>query len=149
MRRLKDAMGKRRIVGTEVDVGRKAGTSSPLVVETDALTRRYGSRTAVDGLELGVRRGEMYGFLGPNGAAKTTTLRMLLGLIRPTSGTARVAGKEPGFPEGLARVGGLVESPAFYPYLSSRDVFSGETRILCGTLDLLPAHARGRVRSAP
>ncbi len=91
-------------------------------MEARGLTKRYGRRiTAVDGLDLSVRRGEVYGFLGPNGAGKTTTLRMLLGLIRPSSGTARVLGKKPGDPEGLARVGALVESPAFYPYLSGKD----------------------------
>jgi ABC-2 type transport system ATP-binding protein len=68
-----------------------------------------------------VRRGEVYGFLGPNGAGKTTTLRMLLGLIRPTSGSALVLGATPGAPEGLARIGALVETPAFYPFLSGRD----------------------------
>ncbi|MDQ3658275.1 MAG: ATP-binding cassette domain-containing protein, partial [Actinomycetota bacterium] len=59
--------------------------------------------------------------LGPNGAGKTTTLRMLLGLIRPTSGDARVLGEKPGSPAGLGKVGALVESPAFYPYLSGQD----------------------------
>ena len=89
------------------------------LVETRDLTKRYGRRiTAVEGLGLTVRRGEVYGFLGPNGAGKTTTLRMLLGLIRPTSGTASVLGRAPGDPESLARVGALIESPAFYPYLS-------------------------------
>jgi ABC-type multidrug transport system ATPase subunit len=68
-----------------------------------------------------VRRGEVYGFLGPNGAGKTTTLRMLLGLIRPTSGSASIMGTSPGAPAGLARVGALVETPAFYPYLSGRE----------------------------
>jgi ABC-2 type transport system ATP-binding protein len=63
----------------------------------------------------------VYGFLGPNGAGKTTTLRMLLGLVRPTSGTVRVLGAPPGDPAALARIGMLVESPAFYPYLSGRD----------------------------
>jgi ABC-2 type transport system ATP-binding protein len=70
---------------------------------------------------MSVRRGEVYGFLGPNGAGKTTTLRMLVGLIRPTAGTASVAGKEPGDPEGLKRIGSLIESPGFYPYLSGRE----------------------------
>jgi ABC-2 type transport system ATP-binding protein len=68
-----------------------------------------------------VRRGEVYGFLGPNGAGKTTTLRMLLGLITPTAGTAQVAGAAPGTSESLSRVGAIVETPAFYPYLSGRD----------------------------
>lgn len=89
------------------------------ILETTDLTKRYSKRiTAVDSLNLTVRRGEVYGFLGPNGAGKTTTLRMLLGLIRPTSGTATVLGGRPGTAKGIARVGALVESPAFYPYLS-------------------------------
>ena len=92
------------------------------LVETRGLTKRYGQRiTAVDNLDLAVWRGEVYGFLGPNGAGKTTTLRMLLGLIEPTSGTASVLGEEPGSPASLGGVGALVESPAFYPYLSGYD----------------------------
>jgi ABC-type multidrug transport system ATPase subunit len=92
------------------------------VVETRGLTKHYGnSIVAVDGLELNVNRGEVYGFLGPNGAGKTTTLRMLLGLIRPTAGTARVVGAEPGSPASLMKVGAIVESPAFYPYLTGYD----------------------------
>ena len=93
-----------------------------LVIETRALTKRYGADiVAVDALELRVRRGEVYGFLGPNGAGKTTTLRMLLGLVRPTSGDATVLGARPGSPQGLARIGALIEAPAFFPYLSGRD----------------------------
>ncbi len=102
---------------------RRTGTrnADPLV-QTRGLTKQYGSRiTAVVDLDLTVRRGEVYGFLGPNGSGKTTTLRMLLGLVRPTSGTARVLGKEPGDPAGLRGVGALVGSSAFYPYLSGRD----------------------------
>ena len=93
-----------------------------LVIETRALTKRYADAiVAVDDLELRVRRGEVYGFLGPNGAGKTTTLRMLLGLVRPTSGEAAVLGLPPGSPDGLARIGALVEAPALYPFLSGRD----------------------------
>jgi ABC-2 type transport system ATP-binding protein len=93
-----------------------------LVIETHDLSKRYGERIlAVDGLALRVRRGEVYGFLGPNGAGKTTTLRMLLGLVRPTSGTALVLGARPGSPQSLGRVGALIETPAFYPFLSGRD----------------------------
>jgi ABC-type multidrug transport system ATPase subunit len=98
------------------------GQNDALLVETHGLTKRYENRiTAVDELDLTIKRGEVYGFLGPNGAGKTTTLRMLLGLIKPSSGAATVLGEEPGAPTGLARVGALVESPAFYPYLSGRD----------------------------
>jgi ABC-type multidrug transport system ATPase subunit len=98
---------------------------SDLVIETRGLTKRYGDAImAVDGLDLRVRRGEVYGFLGPNGAGKTTTLRMLLGLVRPTSGDATVLGAAPGSPQGLACIGALVEGPAFYPFLSGRDNLS-------------------------
>jgi ABC-2 type transport system ATP-binding protein len=92
------------------------------IVETHSLTKKYGNGVlAVDSVDMSVRRGEVYGFLGPNGAGKTTTLRMLVGLIRPTSGTATVAGHAPGDPAGLARIGSLIESPGFYPYLSGRE----------------------------
>jgi ABC-type multidrug transport system ATPase subunit len=92
------------------------------VIETRELGKRYEGRiVAVDELSLRVRRGEVYGFLGPNGAGKTTTLRMLLGLVRPTSGSALVLGAPPGSPQSLARVGALIESPTFYPFLSGRD----------------------------
>lgn len=90
------------------------------VIETQDLTKSYGKTQAVKSLSLNIRRGEVYGFLGPNGAGKTTTLSMLLGLIKPTSGSAAVLGKDPGEPEALRRVGALVESAAFYPYMSGR-----------------------------
>jgi ABC-2 type transport system ATP-binding protein len=99
--------------------------TEPIVVTRD-LTKRYGERTAVDAVNLTVRRGEIYGFLGPNGAGKTTTLRMLLGLVRPTSGSASVLGATPGAPVGLRRIGALIEGPGFYPYLSGR----GNLRVL-------------------
>src|SRR5215472_16976729 len=105
------------------------------IVETRGLTKRYGNGVlAVDRLDLHVRHGEVYGFLGPNGAGKTTTLRMLVGLIRPTSGSATVADAAPGAPAGLARIGSLVESPGFYPYLSGRDNLRFMTR-MCGLRD--------------
>src|SRR6185312_10577371 len=99
-----------------------AGPHADVMVETRGLTKHYGNGiSAVDRLDMVVRRGEVYGFLGPNGAGKTTTLRMLLGLIRPTAGSAVVSGAEPGTPASLARVGAIVEAPAFYPYLSGRN----------------------------
>ncbi|MCA1598723.1 MAG: ABC transporter ATP-binding protein, partial [Chloroflexi bacterium] len=124
---------------------RAQGAAGDLLIETRNLTKRYGTRiVAVDNLDLNVRRGEVYGFLGPNGAGKTTTLRMLLGLIRPTSGTARVLDLEPGVPAGLARVGALVESPAFYPYLSGRDNLRVLARY-CGASDAQITDALARV----
>jgi ABC-type multidrug transport system ATPase subunit len=98
------------------------GVGGEKVVETRGLTKRYGTGiVAVDSLDLSVYRGEVYGFLGPNGAGKTTTLRMLLGLIRPSNGSAKVAGAAPGSPASLAKVGAIVETPAFYPYMTGYD----------------------------
>jgi ABC-2 type transport system ATP-binding protein len=106
------------------------------VIETRGLTKRFGDAiVAVDGLDLRVRRGEVYGFLGPNGAGKSTTLRMLLGLVRPTAGRAGVLGAPPGSRAGLARTGALVEGPGFYPYLSGAD----NLRVLAGHAGVAPA----------
>ncbi len=102
-------------------------TSSDLVVQTEQLSKIFrvgfwGKRvTAVDGLNLEVRRGEVFGFLGPNGAGKTTTLKMLMGLIYPTDGQARLFGRDLGDPQIKARLGFLPESPYFYDYLTSRE----------------------------
>ncbi|MBQ0902134.1 ABC transporter ATP-binding protein [Micromonospora sp. U21] len=91
-------------------------------IELHEVTKRYpGGVTAVDDLDLRVPEGMVFGFLGPNGAGKTTTMRMLVGLVRPTSGRIRVLGQPPGTPDQLARVGALIESPAFYPHLSGVD----------------------------
>jgi ABC-2 type transport system ATP-binding protein len=92
-------------------------------IVTTALTKRYGDRTAVDHLSLRVGRGEIYGFLGLNGAGKTNTIRLLLGLIRPTAGTAWVLGTRvhPGASALWARVGQLVEAPHAYPELTVRE----------------------------
>jgi ABC-type multidrug transport system ATPase subunit len=95
-------------------------TGAPLV-EVTGLTKRYGDTLAVDGVDLTVLPGEVYGFLGPNGAGKTTTLRILTGLIAPTSGSVRVLGGAPGRSDVLGRTGSMIESPAFYPYLSGLD----------------------------
>jgi ABC-2 type transport system ATP-binding protein len=110
-----------------------------LAVETRALTKRYGDLVAVDGLDLRVRRGEVYGFLGPNGAGKTTTLRMLVGLIRPTSGDARVLGARPGSRAALAGTGALIEGPGFYPALSGRD----NLRVVAGHAGAPESHIPG------
>ncbi|MFE4858082.1 ABC transporter ATP-binding protein [Streptomyces sp. NPDC056670] len=98
--------------------------NSPAVIETQGLSKRFrGGQLAVNGLDLMVPRGSVFGFLGPNGSGKTTTIRMLMGLIEPTSGTARLlGGPMPGSARAvLPRVGALIEGPALYGFLSGRD----------------------------
>jgi ABC-2 type transport system ATP-binding protein len=93
-------------------------------ITSSGLTKRFrGGQVAVDHIDLAVPEGSVYGFLGPNGSGKTTTIRMLLGLAFPTSGNAALL--DVPMPDGatrvLHRVGSLVEGPAFYPFLSGRD----------------------------
>ncbi len=71
-----------------------AATDSAPAIESEGLTKSYGTVLAVDHLNIRVERGEIFGFLGPNGAGKTTTMRMLLGLVRPSSGSARMLGMD-------------------------------------------------------
>jgi ABC-2 type transport system ATP-binding protein len=93
---------------------------SDLILQTDDLTKAYGKRVVVDSLSLEVERGDIFGFLGQNGAGKSTTIRMVLGLVRPTSGAVRVLGfdiaRQP--LKALARTGAIVEGPAFYENFS-------------------------------
>ncbi|HEX4444108.1 MAG TPA: ABC transporter ATP-binding protein [Galbitalea sp.] len=91
-----------------------------LAIETRGLTKHFGAYAAVKNIDLSVPHGSVFGFLGPNGSGKTTTIRMLLGLASPTSGEARVLGANiaSGRAFVLPRVGALVEGPGFYPYLS-------------------------------
>ncbi|MBP2671231.1 MAG: transporter, ATP-binding protein [candidate division NC10 bacterium] len=92
-----------------------------IILETNGLGKRYKKRWAVNDLNLSVRRGDVFGFLGPNGAGKSTTIRMILTLVKPTTGGVRVFGTDVTRRRGeLARVGGLVERPDFYLYLSAR-----------------------------
>jgi len=116
-------------------------------VETRGLSKRFGSRLAVDGLDMVVPRGAVYGFLGPNGSGKTTTIRMLLGLVEPTSGTRSLLGHA--IPReasrALPQVGALVEGPAFHPYLSGR---SNLARLDAADLWSDPGTARTRIDTA-
>jgi ABC-2 type transport system ATP-binding protein len=94
----------------------------PVVLGTHALTKEFGSLRAVDGLDIQVCAGDVFGFLGPNGAGKTTVIRLVLGLIHPTSGHAEVCGhRVPGDLHGALRhVAGFVDDPTFYPLMSAR-----------------------------
>jgi len=91
----------------------------PAALVTNGLSKRYGSRLAVDTLSIEIPTGVVAGFIGPNGAGKTTTMAMLLGLVRPTAGTATVLGSSIDTPASyLHRVGALIEAPSFWPGLT-------------------------------
>ncbi|HEX3588567.1 MAG TPA: ABC transporter ATP-binding protein [Pseudonocardiaceae bacterium] len=92
------------------------------MITTRGLTKRFGATVAVDGIDLDVREGDRYGFLGPNGSGKTTTVRMLLGLVYPTGGEIDLMGRRvpKQVREVLPSIGALVEGPAAIPYLSGR-----------------------------
>jgi len=93
------------------------------VIETRHLTKKFGDRAAVNGVDLTVPAGVAFGFLGPNGAGKTTMIRTLLGLTQPTSGDVALLGlPQPAKrAEALARVGAIVEEPRFHPHLTGRE----------------------------
>lgn len=91
------------------------------VLRTIGLTKTFGTLVAVNDLELEVQRGDVFGFLGPNGSGKTTTIRMVLGLLRPTSGHIHLFGVDNSLSTNLFRLGALIEMPVFYPYLSGLD----------------------------
>jgi ABC-2 type transport system ATP-binding protein len=97
--------------------------SPQAAIETRGLTKRFGERTAIDGVDLYVPRGSAFGFLGPNGAGKTTMIRMLLGLTRSSAGSMSLLGRP--VPRerarALERVGAIVEEPRFHPQLSGRE----------------------------
>src|SRR3954452_10258472 len=96
------------------------------VIETRALTKKFGERAAVNGVDLTVAAGVAFGFLGPNGAGKTTLIRTLLGLTRATSGEVSLLGlPQPAKrADALARVGAIVEEPRFHPHLTGRENLS-------------------------
>ena len=94
-----------------------------MAVATRGLVKRYGRQPALVGLDMSVPPGKVYGFLGPNGSGKTTTLRLLVGLLRPQAGGMWLLGEPYTWRDRrrLFRVGSLIETPVFYPFLSGRD----------------------------
>jgi ABC-type multidrug transport system ATPase subunit len=118
---------------------------SPVV--TSGLTKRFRRQLAVDAVDLDVPRGAIYGFLGPNGSGKTTTIRMILGLIRPTAGNVTLLGRAmpSNATDALRRVGSLVEGPAFHPYLSGR---ANLARLDAADRFADPNTASGRIHAA-
>jgi ABC-2 type transport system ATP-binding protein len=91
------------------------------MIETTNLTKRYGDVTAVDGVDLEVERGELHGFVGHNGAGKSTTMRMLVGLARPTAGEAYIDGEPAGTLAATEKIGYAPQYPEFYETMSGRD----------------------------
>jgi ABC-2 type transport system ATP-binding protein len=118
-----------------------------LTIETQGLTKRFGQQLAVNDINLAVPPGAVFGFLGPNGSGKTTTIRMLLGLAAASAGTVRLLGMDmPGkFQDVLPRVGALVEGPAFYPFLSGT---ANLHRLDAATRHAAPATRKARVSEA-
>ncbi len=122
-------------------------STAGLTIETQGLTKRFGHQVAVDGVNLAVPHGSVFGFLGPNGSGKTTTIRMMLGLAAASAGTVSVLGLD--MPnrlhEVLPRVGALVEGPAFYPFLSGA---ANLHRLDAASRHARPATRRTRVGEA-
>ena len=114
-----------------------------LAITTSGLAMRFrGGQLAVDHIDLAVPHGSVYGFLGPNGSGKTTTIRMLLGLVHPTAGSFAMLGTDlRDLDSVLPRVGALVEGPAFYPFLSGRQNLA-RCDAADPSADLLTARAR-------
>ena len=116
------------------------------MIETVGLTKRFGDKLAVDGLSFSVEPGEVMGFLGPNGSGKTTTIRLLMGLLRPSAGSARILGRDC-HADGLALkrvVGYLPDEPFLYPYLSGREVLE----LVAGLHGMTGGEARRRAERA-
>jgi ABC-type multidrug transport system ATPase subunit len=102
--------------------GRLVAVTKAPAVEARSLVKQFGTVVVVDGVDLRVEQGEVYGFLGPNRARKTTSMRMMLVLVQPEAGTVRLFGQDPftDIVAALDGVAGFVETPRFYPYLSGR-----------------------------
>jgi len=116
-----------------------------VVLSTTGLTKHFGQRVAVNDLDLEVKRGDVFGLLGPNGSGKTTTIRMIFGLVRPNRGSVRLFGQDildaSDRRQTLKRTGAIIEQPTFYPFLSGRENLRG-IATFCGMPDNRQTHQR-------
>lgn len=106
---------------------------SEYVFETTNLTKVYSQKKVVDGVNLKIRKGDIYGFIGKNGAGKTTTIKLAVGLVKPTQGNIRLFDSD-NLSEGRKKIGVVIENPAFYPYMSARQNIEVQ-RIMKGVSD--------------
>ena len=107
---------------------------SEITLEVSGLRKTIGKKEIIKGIDFSLKRGEVFGFLGPNGSGKTTTIRMLVGLIRPSAGSVRVCGydMQKDFPRAIANLGCIVENPELYSYLSGWDNLAYFARMMDG-----------------
>ena len=94
---------------------------SDIILKTDNITKKFGSKVAVDHVNISIERGAIYGLIGMNGAGKTTIMKMLSGMIKPTEGTFSYDGLGSSLTDAYKRIGALIEAPAIYPNLTAKD----------------------------
>lgn len=113
-------IAEEQVLTQTTDTAHKSGE---IVLSVKQATKKIGNKTIVDRLSFDLRQGEIVGLLGPNGAGKTTTIRMIVGLIGMTEGDVVVKGTSirQGFAKAIAEIGGIIENPEFYPYMSGND----------------------------
>lgn len=102
------------------------------ILRTSNLTKNYRNKKAVDGVNITVKKGEIYGFLGQNGAGKTTTIRMIMGLVKPASGEVELFGQKvyAGEYRHFSRIGAVIETPGFYPNLTAEENLEIHRRLM-------------------
>jgi ABC-2 type transport system ATP-binding protein len=116
------------------------------MIRFEGVTKRFGPKTAVDGLDLDVRAGELFAFLGPNGAGKTTSIKMLCGLLKPTAGLVSIGNFAAGSPEARAMLAYVPDQPFLYDKLTGREFLKFVTRMYAMDLDVAAARTEELVR---
>lgn len=129
---------------------------SEVLLETSSLTKEYGRRNVVDGVNIHVKKGSIYGLIGKNGAGKTTLMKMICGMSRPTSGSFEYKGFKGGNSEAFGKIGSLIEIPAIMPQLTAHDNLKmkclaynyGDEAFISETLNLVGLGKTGKKKAA-